>query len=98
LLISFLVQVLCVASVLCSFFDQLVTGKQVQNSVGGLTVLQLRTIFINKSINVRVDVGNRIDRKDVYAALELKQKALNIVVNFVHVAFERILHLLLISV
>ncbi len=30
-----------VVSVLCSFFDPLVTGKQVQNSVDGLSVLQL---------------------------------------------------------
>ncbi len=54
--------------------------------------------FVNESISVRVGVGNKIDRKDVYAAFELKQKALNIVVSFVHVAFERILCLSLISI
>jgi hypothetical protein len=71
-----------------------VAQKQVQNSVDGEACFTA----LNQSISVRVGVGNKIDKMDVYAAFGLKQKALNIVVNFVHVAFERILHLLLISV
>ncbi len=42
---------------------------------------------MNESINVRVNVSDKIDKKMFLLTLGLKQKALNIVVDFVHVAF-----------